>query len=284
MLWLMLACGAAAASGGPDGAKGHLLIIGGGDRTEGIMKRFVQLAGGPERARIVILPMASGVPDTTGMEQAEEMRGLGVRDVRWIIVDRAQAMRPEFADTLKGVTGVFFSGGDQSRLTAIIVGTPFQKRLMDLYRGGAVMSGTSAGAAIMSRVMITGNELLNKDSTNAFIAVMKGNVETVEGIGFLDNIIVDQHFVKRKRLNRLLSVVLEHPELPGVGIDESTAIQVDPDGSFEVIGEGTVVVFDGRSAKGIHTDGNGNLAARGVVTHILSAGERFSLTANPTSP
>jgi cyanophycinase len=140
------------------------------------------------------------------------------------------------------------------------------------------MSGTSAGAAIMSRVMITGNELINKDSTDIFIDIMRGNVETVEGIGFLENVVIDQHFIKRKRLNRLLSVVLEHPELPGVGIDESTAIQVYPDGSFEVIGEGTVVIFDGRTATGIHTDARGNLAARGIVTHILSAGERFRLT------
>lgn len=260
---------------GEAGVRGHLLIIGGGKRTPEIMQRFIDLAGGADRARIVVFPMASGVPDTTGMEQAEQLRRMGVRDVRWMLFDRATALRPGFADTLNGTTGVFFSGGDQSRLTAVIAGTPVHEALLRLHREGAVMGGTSAGAAVMSSIMLTGNELRNADSANAFIAIQQGNIETVQGLGFTEDIIVDQHFVRRKRLNRLLSVVLEHPRLPGVGIDEATAIDVAPDGGFTVLGEGTVVVFDARMATGIHADRNGNLGARGIITHILSAGEQF---------
>lgn len=263
-------------SAAPPSVKGHLVIIGGGDRTEEIMRRFVELAGGGEKARIIVLPMASGVPDTTGMEQTAELKGMGVRNVEWLLFTREQAMSKGFADRLNGATGIFFSGGDQARITAVVVGTPVQKKLHDLYAGGAVMGGTSAGAAIMSKVMITGNELINKDSTDIFVSIMKGNVETIEGVGFLDDVVIDQHFVKRKRLNRLLSVVLEHPGLPGIGIDESTAIVVNPDGSCDVVGEGTVVVFDPRQATGIHTDKHGNLAARTIITHIYSAGERFT--------
>jgi cyanophycinase len=129
----------------------------------------------------------------------------------------------------------------------------------------------------MSKVMITGDELINKDSNNAFVAIMKGNIKTIEGIGFLDNVIIDQHFIKRKRLNRLISVVLEHPDLVGVGIDESTGIQVNPDDTFEVLGEGTVVVFDARKAKTIHVDKHQNLAGRDIQMHILSSGDRFDL-------
>ncbi len=139
------------------------------------------------------------------------------------------------------------------------------------------MGGTSAGAAIMSKVMITGDELINKDSSNIFTSIMQGNVETVEGLGFLDEVVVDQHFVKRKRLNRLISVVLEHPTLPGIGIDESTAIIVSPGGHAEVMGVGTVVVFDPRGAAGIHADARGNLAARNIALHIYNAGETFNL-------
>ena len=102
-------------------------------------------------------------------------------------------------------------------ITRVIVGTPLQKKLIEIYRAGAVIGGTSAGAAIMSKVMITGDELINKDSTNIFLAILKGNVQTIEGLGFLDQVIIDQHFVKRKRLNRLISVVLENPTLPGIG-------------------------------------------------------------------
>lgn len=264
--------------------KGHLLIIGGGNRTSEIMQRFAELAGGAEKAKIIVLPMASSVPDTTGMEQTAELRSMGVRSVKWLLFNRDQAMMKGFADTLNDATGIFFSGGDQSRLTAVIVGTPVHQKLRELYRNGTVMSGTSAGAAIMSKVMITGDELINKDSTNPFVSIMKGNVKTIEGIGFLDDVIIDQHFIKRRRLNRLISVVLEHPHLVGIGIDESTGIQVNPDGTFEVLGEGTVIVFDARDARNIHADKHENLAGNGIHTHIYSAGERFNLKAGSTTP
>jgi cyanophycinase len=264
------------------GGKGHLVIIGGGDRTDEIMDRFITLAGGREKGRIVVLPMASGTPDTTGMEQTAELLGRGARNVSWVMFTREQAMQPGFADTLNGVSGVFFSGGDQARITAVIVGTPVQKKLMELYRAGAVMSGTSAGAAIMSKVMITGNELINKDSSNIFVTIMKGNVEAIEGVGFLDNVIIDQHFVARKRLNRLISAVLEHPALPGVGIDESTSVIVAPDGSFEVLGNGTVVVVDGRAATGIHTDTHGNFGAQNLGLNVFTSGQRFSVQGGVT--
>lgn len=259
-------------------AAGHLVIIGGGERTAAIMERFVELAGGPERARIIVIPLASGEPKETGEELVAEFRALGVCNVRSFLFARGAAMAESTAARFDGVTGVFFSGGDQVRITRVIVGTPVQQKLINLYRAGGVIGGTSAGAAIMSRVMITGDELINKDSSNIFVTIQKGNVQTIEGLGFLDNVIIDQHFVKRKRLNRLISVVLEHPELPGIGIDESTALVVNPGGTCEVMGEGSVVVIDARTATAIHADIGGNLAARGIITHIFSAGERFDLT------
>ena len=268
---------ALAAPGLPRPAKGHLVIIGGGERTERIMKRFFELAGGPEKARIIILPMASGVPDTTGMEEKAEFQAAGVRNVEWLLFNREQASHPDIARKLEGATGIFFSGGDQARLTRVIVGTPVHEKLLALYRDGAVMAGTSAGAAIMSKVMITGDELINKDTVNIFRSIMKGNIQTIEGIGFLDKVVIDQHFIKRKRLNRLVSVVLEHPGLPGIGIDESTAVQVNPDGTFEVLGEGTVVVLDARKAHSIHADEHGNLAGRNIRMDVHSAGETFNL-------
>jgi cyanophycinase len=262
---------------GARGAKGHLVIIGGGERTVEIMKKFVELAGGPAKAKIIVIPLASSTPQETGNDYVTEFHGLGVTDVQALIPTRAEAMAESTSAKLDGTTGVFFSGGDQVFITRVIVGTPLQARLHKLYHNGAVIGGTSAGAAIMSKVMITGDELINKDSTNIFHAIMKGNVQTIEGLGFLDNVIIDQHFVKRKRLNRLYSVVLENPSLPGVGIDESTAIIVSPGAKAEVMGEGTVVVLDPRGVRNIHTDTHGNLAARNVVTAIYSAGEAFDL-------
>lgn len=258
-------------------AKGHLVIIGGGERTEVIMRRFVELAGGGEKAKIIVIPLASGEARKAGAEMVVEFNGLGVKNADWLLFDRTEAMSDSVAAKFDGATGVYFTGGDQVRVTRVIVGTPLHEKLLQLYRDGAVIGGTSAGAAIMSKIMITGDELINKDTNNIFVSIEKGNVQTIEGLGFLDDVIIDQHFVKRKRLNRLISVVLEHPELPGIGIDESTAIIVMPDRSYEVMGEGTVVVFDARGATSIHTDTRGNLAARNIVLHLCSSGEKFQI-------
>ena len=129
----------------------------------------------------------------------------------------------------------------------------------------------------MSKVMITGDEILNKDSTQLFVFIKKGNIKTTEGFGFLQNAIIDQHFVRRKRQNRLLTVVMENPKLLGVGIDEATCIVVTGGREFEVLGEGTVIVYDATKAANIRTDKEGNLSATNIITHILMSGDRFDM-------
>ncbi|MFN0158021.1 MAG: cyanophycinase [Bacteroidota bacterium] len=255
---------------------GHLLIIGGGTRTPEMMDRFITLADGRHRGKIIVLPMASSEAETTGMEQVEQFRAQGVKNVDYIILNREQASDPAAMKMFEGVTGVFLSGGDQSRLTAAIGGTPVHDWLKTLYRNGGTISGTSAGAAVMSKVMITGDEILNTDSSEAFVFMKKGNIKTTEGFGFLEDVIIDQHFVRRKRHNRLLSLVMENPRLLGVGIDEATCIVVTGD-EFEVLGERTVVVYDASNAGNIRPDKNGNLSATNIVTHILLSGDKFHM-------
>ena len=250
--------------------RGSLFIIGGGHRTPDMMRRFVDLAGGPDSARIAVIPNASGDGDTSCRDMAEEFRALGVRTVFCCLLTHEEASDARSAGMLDRATGVYLTGGDQGRVTTALVGTPVHTTLLELYENGAVMGGTSAGAALMSKVMITGDEKLNRDSVNAFVFIRRDNVVTVEGIGFLTNVIIDQHFVKRKRHNRLISVVLEHPELVGVGIDESTAIIVHS-GVFDVIGSGSVVVYDATHATAIRTDPRGNLSAHGLTMHLLEA-------------
>jgi len=140
--------------------------------------------------------MASSTPDTTGMEQAAEFRSRGAASVEWINIGREGAGNPALLEKLDKATGVFFSGGDQVRITRALLGTPAHHKLLELYQRGAVIGGTSAGAAIMSRVMLTGEELINRDSASMFTSMQKGNVETIEGLGFLKTVIIDQHFVK----------------------------------------------------------------------------------------
>ena len=262
-----------------DAARGTLFIIGGGDRSRSMMEEFVKLAGGPQKARIRIIPNASGDADTSGLEMTEEFKSYGVKDVSHVLYTREQAEQPGAERAFDGATGIYFTGGDQVRVTRALLKTPVHRALLDLYRKGAVVGGTSAGAAIMSEVMITGDEKINKDTVNLFPMIRTGNVETVEGMGFVTDAIIDQHFVRRKRHNRLITVVLEHPQLLGVGIDEATAIVIGPDHVFRVTGESIVLVYDATGATKATTDAAGNLAASGIVVHVLKAGDRYDLSA-----
>ena len=158
-----------------------------------------------------------------------------------------------------------------------MLGTKLLEKVFEIYNNGGVVGGSSAGAAVMSEVMITGNELVNKDSNNAFITIEHGNIETKKGFGFLKNVIIDQHFLKRKRHNRLITLVIEHPELLGVAIDESTGIVVYPDDTFEVIGINQVLVYDPTESLKIRKDSRGNLGVTDIKMHLLINGDKFDL-------
>lgn len=264
--------------------RGSLVIIGGGRRSDAILNTFIDLAQGWTGGKIIVFPNASSVPDTSGMEQAEEFRERGAVNVEWMLVDRAAALRPETAERLNNATGIFFTGGDQARLTRDLLHTPVLDRIRQLYTNGAVVGGTSAGAAVMSEIMLTGDEAINRDSNESFVFMKKGNVVTVEGFGFLTDVIVDQHFVRRKRHNRLLSVVMEHPDKVAAGIDESTALIVHPDGTMEVAGERSVVVYDARQSRDIRIDPRGNQGVTGIVQHILIAGDRYDPARGTVTP
>jgi cyanophycinase len=125
--------------------------------------------------------------------------------------------------------------------------------------------------------MITGNELINKDSSRIFITIDRGNVETIRGFGFLKTVIIDQHFLKRKRHNRTIATLIEHPEHIGVAIDESTAILVYPNDTFEVLGISQVLVYDPTSSSNIREDKRGNLGVTDMRLHVLIAGDKFDL-------
>ncbi|MBW7888970.1 MAG: cyanophycinase [Bacteroidetes bacterium] len=256
--------------------KGKLLIIGGGERTDEIMKKFFELAGG-KNAVVVVFPMASGDAEETGIEQSRQIRDLGVKQSFYLNITKEQANSDSILQRLNGVTGVFYSGGDQVLLTKALKGTKTEQRVREIYNAGGVISGTSAGAAVMSEIMITGEELINKDSSAAFSTLLTNNVEYKTGFGFVTDAIIDQHFVVRKRHNRLISLVLENPKLLGVGIDESTSILVYPNKTFEVIGESVVCVYDATEAKNISTNKNNYLSANSIKLHILRQGQKFDL-------
>lgn len=256
---------------------GPLVIIGGGTRPPSIMQLIARLAGGPG-GTMLVFPQASAVAET-GPNLAKEFKALGLGTVRVIATDRAGANSDAVIAQIEGGTGVYFAGGDQNRLMAVLRGTKLERRLRALHQGGAVISGTSAGAAVMSRVMITGDEKRPLTKGQDWQTIEADNVATAPGLGFLDDIIVDQHFVRRRRHNRLISLVLEQPAQLGVAIDEETAMWVKPDRTFEVVGNGPVLVFDAKPATvAKDADGRG-LRGSGLQLHVLRPGAQYDLAA-----
>jgi cyanophycinase len=256
--------------------KGRLFIIGGGDRDTEMTRQFITLSEKVNTGRILVLPMAGGTPAESGADMVKELKGLGAKNVEFRILTREEASKPEAAAILDGVGGVYFTGGDQARVTQALLNTPVHRRLLEVYEAGAVIGGTSAGAAIMSEVMITGDEVKPPEAGHEFESIAAGYVITTPGLGFIKSAVIDQHFVVRKRHNRLISVLAEHPALLGIGINESTAIIVGPDETFEVIGENNVLVYDpGRSHFEIRPDKA--VGVSGMTLHVLLPGAVYDL-------
>jgi cyanophycinase len=260
---------------GQEGAKGSLIIIGGGSRGPDVMLPIINLAGG-EKSKIVYFPMASELGDQLAGERIADLKKYGAGMVLHLNITRQQAESDSVLALLDGVTGVYFGGGDQSRLTRALKGTKVEKRLHELYRNGAVLAGTSAGAAVMSAIMLTGDQR-RPARDSSFNSIEAENIATAEGFGFVDDVIVDQHFLIRRRNNRLISTILEHPKVIGIGIDEATAIWIKPDRTFEVLGKSAVVVYDA-TASAVQRDANGyGLRASDIRMSVLRGGSVYDL-------
>jgi cyanophycinase len=254
--------------------KGKLVIVG-GVQTDEIVAKFVELAGGT-KAKIIVIPNAGSNPVKWSKVQVEEFEELDAK-ADYILFTRETSDDEVNLKKMDWANAVFFLGGDQSDLARDMLGTKLLEKVFDIYNNGGLVGGSSAGAAIMSEVMITGNELVNKDSTVSFVTIEKGNVEVKTGFGFLKNAIVDQHFLKRKRHNRTIASLIEHPNLFGIAIDESTAIIVYPDETFEVLGSYQVLVYDPTNGKNIREDKNGNLGISDMKLHVLISGDKFDM-------
>ena len=174
-----------------------------------VLKRAIELAGGPA-APIVVFPQASELADT-GDVAVEMWKKAGATDVRWMPLTDAAAAR----QAVESAAFIWFPGGDQAKLMKAFEGTGVPDVIARRYRDGAVVGGTSAGAAVMSAIMLTGDADLQ--------SITVGATKTAPGLGLWPEVIVDQHHLKRQRQSRLISLVLEHPALVGVGIDERTA-------------------------------------------------------------
>ena len=226
------------ASPSEDINRGFIIPIGGGEdriKEMQIHRRFVDLSGGKD-ANIVVIPTASML-DTTGAEYDRIFSGLGAGHVAVMpISQRADCDNPEFAHMLDNATGIFITGGNQLRLSAILGGTLLVQKIRRRNADGIPVAGTSAGASIMSEHMVAGGQGNESPA--------EGAVTLSPGIGLTNAVIIDQHFTQRNRLGRLLTASSFNPFLIGLGIDEDTAAFIGPDDILEVIGSGTVTMVD----------------------------------------
>ncbi len=251
----------------------QLIIIGGAeDKKEDceILREFVRRAGGT-KARIIIMTAATELPREVGENYIRVFERLGAEDARIVDTEtRDDASSSSALEAVSKATGIFFTGGDQARITSVIKDTELDRAIHKRFAEGAVIAGTSAGAAMMPDKMIVEGD----SQTNPRMEI----IEMGPGLGFLPGVVIDQHFLQRGRLGRLISALIQEPADLGFGIDENTAMVVT-DRQVEIIGEGSVTIVDVESTY----DNMGEilkdeaLAICGAKLHILPRGYKFDL-------
>lgn len=254
--------------------KGNLFIIGGGERSAELMAELVKTANLGPADYMVILPMASGVPDESVESISKELSALSENHITSFNFNKAEANdRQSWIDSVRNARLIYITGGDQNRFMEVVRGTTLYDALHESFNKGATIAGTSAGAAVMSRIMITGEEKDKKDNSN-FREIKSDNVVTSEGMGFITTAIIDQHFIRRSRYNRLLSLLTDHPDKMVIGIDEGTAIVVKGK-QVSVTGESQVVVIS--SPKKLKKAGKDKVGFNKAVLALLISGDNFKL-------
>ena len=241
---------------------GALVVVGGGGTTDEIVKTTLALAGGRD-AVVAVLPQSSAVADA-GESSVKMWLDAGAKSASIVRFEPREDARA----ALERATLIWMPGGDQNRFMTAITGTGLDDVIRARHRAGAVVGGTSAGAAVLSEAMITGEADLQ--------SLTAAKTTLGKGLGLWPGVIVDQHFLKRQRMNRLLSAVLDRPSLVGIGIDESTAVIYRGDG-IEVVGRSAVVVIDPRGAAPEKIDAGQVTAGQGLRLSVLRAGMTYSL-------
>ncbi|BDI30259.1 cyanophycinase [Capsulimonas corticalis] len=253
-------------------ARGALVIVGGGEIGPEIWDRFLTLAGGAD-ARIVIIPTAQENLSVTDDDTAKELAQHGARRIQVLHTrDPKEADTSQFVAPLREATGVWLTGGRQWRLADAYLHTRVHQELAALLERGGVIGGTSAGATIQGSFLVRGDTAGNE--------LMIG--DHVEGFGFLKAAAIDQHLLRRNRQFDLISVIGEHPELLGIGIDEGTAV-VAQGNRLEVVGASYVAIFDREQWSGTENTSPNNAGSKGKF-YFLSAGERFDLNDRRIAP
>ncbi len=274
--------------------KGRLIIIGGAvdkgsfsetnlDKNapknlnffeEGILKRIIKESKHKELSRIEVITTASKIPREIGPEYIKAFGYLGAENVDVLHIERReQASEAEVLERLKAADVVMFTGGDQLRLTSILGGTPLDELLIEKYRNEEfIYAGTSAGAAAAS------NSMIYQGSSHE--ALLKGEVKITSGLGLIDDVIIDTHFVQRGRIGRLFQAVVGNPKVLGIGLGEDTGLLITNGRQMEAIGSGLVILVDGREVKDTNltqVELGQPISINHLVTHVMSKNDTFDL-------
>jgi cyanophycinase len=272
--------------------KGKLIIIGGSvDKgsfsveevdlpkklkffERGILNRIIKVSAKNNSSRIEIITTASSIPEEVGQEYINAFKQLDVLNVGVLnIRNREEANSSEYIDRLKSADVVMLTGGDQLRLTSIFGGTAFHHLLLDKYENeNFVISGTSAGAAASS------NNMIYQGSSQG--ALLKGEVKITGGLGFINNVIVDTHFVQRGRIGRLLYACASNPINLGIGLGEDTGLLISDGNSMEAIGSGLIILVDATSMHNTNmtdVEMGEPVSIENLVVHVMSIGDHFDL-------
>ena len=235
----------------------RLLVIGGGKRPPEAIKRFVEWSGG-EKAKLLVITWATAQPDASFASFSKDLSAFKTASVEPSPTAPLDSeKRSKFVAQIKDATGIYFTGGDQNRIMDVLKDEELLKMLRDKYAAGTPFGGTSAGAAVMSDPMMTGDaDLKILDGTKVGIRT---------GLGLIPNVIFDQHFLVRQRHNRLFGLIMVNPAMLGIGIDEDTSVLIEDNRNLQVVGA-TQVMFVNAKGK----DGS-------MIVNFLKTGERFDL-------
>ena len=256
--------------------EGALIIIGGAEDKSGsreILRKVADMID-KERDLMIVSTLASDLGKEIGYDYKNLFNDLGVKNVEILnISSREECEDENFLDMVKRASLIFFTGGNQLKITSLIGGTPLHEEMKKLHKSGGIFAGTSAGASVMSETMIVRGP--DEESPK------KHNLSKCPGLGFMRGVMIDQHFAQRGRIGRLLGAIAENPSVLGIGIDEDTAIIVDKkENYFSVIGSGAVYIIDGRYltySSLLEQENEVPLSLFNVKMHVLKSGNCFDL-------
>ena len=255
-------------------ARGTLIIIGGHEEKEGDALILRSVAEHVGSGKLVVATLATNEPEATFRDYQRAFSNLGLKRVEHLDVsDRERLLRNPSLEFLEGASVVFFTGGGQLRITTQFGGTQLCEQIQEFYQKGGTIAGTSAGASVMSDTMLASGDA---DSSHR----VGSNLLMAPGLGYLKDVIIDQHFAERGRIGRLLGAVAQNPRLLGVGLDENTAIIVEQEKRFRVLGAGAAYVVDGRGVTCTNIteeEKDRTMSIFNVRLHLLSQGDGFDL-------